>query len=27
VLWCTAVGIVPQTLFLAAIGVGIIGAT
>ena len=27
VLWCTAVGIVPQTLFLAAIGVGILGAT
>lgn len=27
VLWCTAVGIIPQTLFLSAIGVGIIGAT
>ena len=27
VLWCTAVGSIPQTIFLAAIGVGIIGAT
>lgn len=26
VLWCTAVGILPQVLFLAAIGVGIVGA-
>jgi uncharacterized membrane protein YdjX (TVP38/TMEM64 family) len=27
VLWCTAVGVVPQALFLSAIGVGILGAT
>jgi uncharacterized membrane protein YdjX (TVP38/TMEM64 family) len=26
VLWCTAIGIVPQALFLAAVGVGVIGA-
>jgi uncharacterized membrane protein YdjX (TVP38/TMEM64 family) len=27
VLWCTAVGIVPQAVFLAAVGVGIVGVT